>query len=205
MRKTLIIVFALVAGCSRVITPPVTVTAKKDLVGLRVQRLAVLPAGMALDAGPVAPRAAEIVTEILLDASAREPRWTLVDSDALSAALRSVPEGDRADSRAAAVASKVGADAALATTIKRFRERVGSDYGATEPASVTIEMILVSPRDRAVLWKADYAFTQEPLTYNLWNFWTVMRGGPRWLTAAELARIGVEEALLRLERSLASP
>lgn len=205
MRRLVAIVLLLAGGCSRMTSPPVTVTAHKDIARSQVRLLAVLPAWVSPDAGSVPSAAAETVTQILLHATARESRWTVVDPEALSAAMRSIPEGDRIDSRAAAVASKVGAEAALATTIKRFRERVGEDYGVAEPASVTIEMLLISAKDRAVLWKADYAFTQEPLAYNLWNVWIVFRGGPRWLTAAELARIGIEESVARLGRSLAVP
>jgi hypothetical protein len=75
---------------------------------------------------------------------------------------------------------------------------VGSDYGVSEAASVALELALVPRGGGEPVWRAEYSFTQEPLTYNLWNLWGVLRGGPRWLTAAELARIGVDEAVSRL-------
>lgn len=198
MKRFFSIALLLAAGCARVAVPPVRVNVSRELVQTRLHRLAVLPASVAPDAGPVPSGAADTVTEVVLHAVAREARWTVTDPESVSAALRSVSEGERTDVRAAVVATKVGSEAALATTVRRYRDRMGGAYGASEPASVAIEMILVSAKDRTVLWNADYAFTQEPLAYNLWNFWTVLRGGPRWLTAAELTRIGVEEAVERL-------
>ena len=49
-----------------------------------------------------------------------------------------------------------------------------------------------------ITWRADYTQTQEPLAYNLFKLWAVQRGGAKWLTADELAKIGVDEAVKEL-------
>ena len=63
---------------------------------------------------------------------------------------------------------------------------------------MSLQLLLVRAGRKDASWKADYTFTQEPLAYNLLNFWGVLRAGPKWLTAEDLARIGVDEAVNRL-------
>src|SRR5205814_731603 len=127
----------------------------------------------------------------------RQTAWTVVDPAKRRAALEKIPT-DSPEVRAGALASKVRADAALTATISTYRERVGSAYGVSEPASVSLQLLLVRDGRKDPSWKADYTFTQEPLAYNLWNFWGVLRAGPKWLTAEDLSRIAVDEAVNRL-------
>jgi hypothetical protein len=86
----------------------------------------------------------------------------------------------------------------VTATIATYRERVGSAFGATEAASVSLQVLLVPAGQKQASWRADYTQTQEPLAYNLFNFWAFQRGGARWLTVDELAKIGVDEAVKQL-------
>jgi hypothetical protein len=194
VRRASLALLLLVVGCSRAVTPPIKVTAKQDLGVLRT--LAVMPAvpapAMVGDAS-----APEVVTRLLYAAALREAAWSVVDAAKARAALAKIPAASP-EARAGTVAARVGADGALTATISTFRERVGSAYGVSEPASVSLQLLLVRARQQDAAWKADYSITQEPLAYNLWNLWGVLRGGPKWLTAEELAKIGVDEAVARL-------
>ncbi len=185
------------SGCTRAIIPPVSVQASREFFVASVRTLAVMPARPAPGVKDLAAKALDSVSEILIAAAARHGGWRLVDPDKVVAAAKG-SEAAVLPEAAIRVASGVGADAALTATVSRFRERVGGDYGASEASSVGLELLVVSVKEKGVVWKADYAITQEPLAYNLWNLWQVLRGGPRWLTAAELARIGIDEAVGRL-------
>ncbi|MEA2626161.1 MAG: hypothetical protein QOD06_2206 [Candidatus Binatota bacterium] len=213
----------LFCGCSRATTPPVNVQARADTaqVVARLRKVVVVPAefskhamrldeespenqategGTALPPGkiPAEPTAArKVVTELVVNAAARHGGWELVDAERVAPLLGRVGEQSLA-ARAGRAAALAGADAALAIYVDRFRERDGSDFGVRRPASVALALLLVPAGGTEPVWRADYAYTQEPLTYNLWNVWGVLRGGPKWLRAAEIARIGIDEAIARL-------
>jgi hypothetical protein len=191
------------AGCSRALTPPVAVSARRDLPAIRT--LAVMPVRPLPSTGAVIPaEAPAIVTRMIVEAASRETVWSVVDAEKTQAALGSIP-ADSLDNRAGALAASLGADATLAATIGFYRERVGSAYGVSEPASVSIQFVLVLAGEKQPAWKADYTVTQEPLAYNLWNLWGVVRGGPGWLATDDLARIGVDEVVRRLALAVGAP
>jgi len=197
----ILVLLLLAVGCSRAVTPPVKISAKQD-VGV-IRTLAVMPAiaSPTMVGDPAAP---EVVNKLVFAAASRQTKWSVVDPAKTRAALEKIP-ADSPEVRAGMLATKVRADAALTATISTFRERVGSAYGVSEPASVSLQLLLVRAGQNQASWKADYTFTQEPLAYNLWNFWGVLRAGPKWLTAEDLARIGVDEAVNRLATLGAQP
>jgi hypothetical protein len=111
----------------------------------------------------------------------------------------------RRSTRSRQTASRAArADGTLAATIAVYRERVGSAYGVTEPASVSIQFLLVPAGEKQPAWRADYTVTQEPLAYNLWSLWGVVRAGPKWLATDDLARIGIDEVVRRLAAAVGS-
>ncbi|MGH7819499.1 MAG: hypothetical protein ACREQ9_06990 [Candidatus Binatia bacterium] len=194
----LLLALLVAAACARATTPPVTVTASQGLGAKPIRTLAILPSALAAGGSEASSGARETVTELVAQAASREGPWRIVEPESVALLLRqsTPPRGQAA--RAAWVAEKLGADATLTAEVHRFRERVGSDYGASEPASVGLTLLLVAAGADAPMWQAEYSFTQLPLSYNLWNVWGVLRGGPKWLTAGELARIGIDEAVSRL-------
>ena len=195
MRRSTIAALLLVAlGCSRAITPPLTIKSVRDLGPVR--SLVVLPARASPTiAGDAAAQAPAAISQMLLDAAARERQWTLVSADRSE---QSKLAADSQEARAGEIAARLHADATVTATIATYRERVGSAYGVTEPASVSLQVLLVRAGEKQAVWRADYTQTQEPLAYNLLNLWGVTRDGPKWLAADDLARIGVDEAVRRL-------
>lgn len=197
MKRTLIAALVALAGCSRAVTPPLNVDSTASIA--RVRTIVVMPAVPdAEGARGVSAEATAAVSRMLSEAAARETGWRVVSGEA---ALAKLPAGKSPEDRAGALAKAVQADAAITATVVRYRERVGSAYGATEGASVSLRVLSVAAGATKSQWGAGYAITQQPLTYNLWNLWSVIRGGPRWLTANELARIGVDEAVGRFARA----
>jgi hypothetical protein len=199
MRRLLLLAAILTAGCSRAVTPPVAISAKASPAP--IHKLVVVPvSASATTAGNAAARAPAAVSDMLFAAASREGSWTVVDPDVVRTALGTIEGTTSIEMRAGEVAARLGADAALTATVAVYAERQGGDYGVSEPASVSIQLLAVRAGQKQPDWRADYTVTQEPLAYNLWNFWGVVQGGMRWLTVNELARIGVDEAVRQLAK-----
>ena len=192
--RILLIALLTLAACSRATTPPVTISQDPAIGSIPIQTVAVAPA---LAAGTeLAEGATKTVTELLMSAVTRAGVWRVIEPGA----ARSAAAENESDVSVGAgkLATAAKADAALVVQVSRFRERVGGDLGVSEPASVALRIFLVPAGRTEPVWRADYSFTQQPLAYNLWNFWQVQRGGVKWLTAEEIAKIGIDEAISRL-------
>jgi hypothetical protein len=104
--------------------------------------------------------------------------------------------------RAVALGKEVGADGVIFGHVFRFQKRVGTAFGATQPASVWFEIGLVAVSTGNVVWQGTFDQTQQPLTSNLLNWWMFWRGGPRWFSAGELAGLGVDRLFTDLTASV---
>lgn len=91
---------------------------------------------------------------------------------------------------AAAVATRLKADAALFGIVSVYQERVGSRLGADPPATVGFEVKVVAA-DGQVLWVGDYYERQRHMGEDFIGFFRAWG----FLTAAELAEYGVEKVL----------
>jgi hypothetical protein len=76
-------------------------------------------------------------------------------------------------------------DAFLKTNIIRYESRVGSDYGALEPARVSFTQTLVGASDSQSIWVARFSHTDRSATDNLLS--TATSG---WHLAHEVAQAG---------------
>lgn len=106
-----------------------------------------------------------------------------------------VPRAGDLLERARALGKAAQVDAVLFGSIWRFHERVGTQYGAREPAAVSLRLNLFDTRSGEVIWTGEFEETQEALTSNLLNAWMFWRAGPRWFSASELTRLGVERLI----------
>lgn len=146
--------------------------------------------------------AEQVVTAQIYGVLSSSSQWRFVPDLTASQALTKIPARGDLAARAQALGKAVGSDAVLCGTVSRFVERVGSEYGAREPAQVGLTLQLVSVSSGRTLWTGTFDQKQEPLSSNLLNWWQFWRGGPRWFTAQEFARLGVEHLLDDLSRRL---
>lgn len=169
-----------------------------------VELIAVLPLERAdnADTGRLPPRAEETVTAQVYAVLAESPRFRVVPDLTVLEELQKLDRNLELHERAVALGRAVKADAVLYGTVERFVERQGGPYGAKAPASVSFGLALVSTKSRKVLWQGRFDQTQQPLVANLLNWWMFWRGGPRWFSAEELARLGVERLMEDLGRRL---
>jgi hypothetical protein len=87
----------------------------------------------------------------------------------------------------------LSADGVVGGHVYRWQEREGTAYAASRPASVAFDVYLMSAGDGVILWKARFDKTQASLSENVFDFNTFFKAKGRWMTAAELAEIGLTE------------
>jgi len=168
-----------------------------------VNLIAVLPIERAEVSSPTSseeqprmePDAEKVVTAQIYAVLSASPKWRFVPDLTVSQSLGKLPPGGDLATRAIALGKAVGADAVLCGTLSRFVERVGTEYGARQPAAVAFTLQLVSVSSGKTLWTDSFDQQQQPLSENLLNWWQFWRGGPKWFTATEFARIGIERLL----------
>ena len=201
---TLALVATTVAGCTT--KQPDT----PEVAPASMQLLAVLPVESASAAagdaagGPVPSDAGMVVTAQLYRALAEQTEFRVVP-DLTVADVLETPDLRHAASlqaRAAALGKEVGADGVIFGRVLRFHKRVGTDFGASEPASVWFELGLVSVASGEVVWTGHFDQTQEPLSFNLFKWWMFWEAGPRWMSAAELTGLGVDRLFADMAASI---
>jgi hypothetical protein len=93
------------------------------------------------------------------------------------------------------IGETLSAEGVLGGHVYRWREREGTDYAASRPASVAFDLYLMSAGDGAILWKARFDKSQISLSENLLDIQTFVKAKGRWMTAGELAEIGLTEVV----------
>ena len=98
------------------------------------------------------------------------------------------------------IGKALSAEGVLGGHVYRWREREGADYAASRPASVAFDLYLMSVGDGAILWKARFDKTQVSLSENLLDIQTFLKAKGRWMTAGELANLGLTEIVETVPR-----
>lgn len=93
------------------------------------------------------------------------------------------------------IAAQQGCNAILETTLSRYSERVGGDYGVKQPAAVTFAYKLYEVGDGRVLCHGRFDEKQQSVMENILVLSKAKSRGLTWLTAEELARDGLQEKL----------
>ena len=87
---------------------------------------------------------------------------------------------------------ETGADYVLVGTVWRYRDRNRETSAYERAASVAFVVYLVSVPDGKRIWRGYYDESQGALTDDLANAPLFFKGGAKWLTGDEIARIGVK-------------
>lgn len=180
-----------------------------DLEARRIRRIAVLPP---VEQGVPRPRATapgepraperdpdEILARLLYPALSALPNWQIVSESEAREASQSITNASEA-ARVRQLGEAVYADAVLVGRMRRYRERVGDEWGAKSPASVSFVLDLVDVRRGDVIWSANYDETQKSLSENIFAIGNIGERGVRWLTADQLAQDGVKRAVGQLHQ-----
>jgi hypothetical protein len=174
MRRSILFILALLLALStRIANAP---AAESD----RIMVLPVKAKYLGMDKEVVA------FTELLQEYFSKQPRVVMLSEDQLQAVLGNAT-GNRQQLIKVA-GEQLNCQAALLITLERFRERLGDEYSATEPASLAFEYRLVGSGDGKLLCYGQFDETQEPLSENILAIGKAIKRGFKWITVAEMTR-----------------
>jgi hypothetical protein len=151
-------------------------------------------------AGPVPRNVAYVMTQALFERLSETGAYELAPPGKARGVMARIIDAD-AGARLEGtrmlqeVASSLQGDAVVAGTIYRWQDRQGADYGVERAASVAFSLYLVDSREGAVLWRGHFDKTQKALTENILDLSVFYRSGGKWLTAEQLAMIGLEQLI----------
>ncbi|WP_417915972.1 hypothetical protein [Candidatus Electronema sp. JC] len=165
---------------------------KEKLPDFRLSCAAVLPVAQAAEAGQQAlAEGAAVLNQQLRGYFGNRTDIRLISADEAGDA-----GGPRTSLAAAkAAAEKVGCNAILETTLHRYKERLGGEYTAKEPAAIGFSYRLLALPDGAALCRGRFDEEQEPLMNNLFKFRQSAENGFAWVTAERLLEQGLHERL----------
>lgn len=163
--------------------------------------IAVLPAGTSVDRDEtVAPqdareleKGADFISSIMTRELTGQAKVRLLNDSQVASLTPEVSGG--VPGMVAAIGKKVNCDAVLLTTVRRFKQREGTDYAVENPASANFQMTLLQARNGAVLWTADFRETQESLLDNILTYNKAQSRGFKWVTVEQLVEQGVKDRL----------
>ncbi len=185
--------------------PDVQVQAVRSIKQVRVRRIAVMPPidapapGSTVEEGASDSLTAELQAKMALDAG-----WQIVPESDVADAMQKMPPTNAADLRqnALELGRKTLADAVLYGEIETYKERVGSDYAASSPASVEFTLHLLDIKNGQVIWSAHFAKSQKSLSENVFDVVAFVQNSGRWVRAHEIAAEGVDQAIEDLHKKL---
>ena len=153
---------------------------------------------------PLAPGAAEAISAELYSQVAMAGGWDPIPAQDVDAALQKMPPTTFAnlDENALKLGHDVSADGVLYGTVERYKERVGADYAAASPASVSFSLKFVDLKSKQVVWTAKFAKSQAALSQNLFDLANFVQRSGRWVRAHEIAAEGAKEAVADLHGEL---
>ena len=159
--------------------------------------------GNVFTTGKVENGASNLLTEHLVaKLKAREGLEVITSEEArgdlstlLAGGGRELSEHDRA----LEAGRRMQTEGVIAGYVYRFSDRVGAKYSVESPASVTFDFDLIQVSDGRLLWSGAFDETQKPLFEDLFQLGTFLRRGGAWLTAAQLAQLGLDDILATLD------
>lgn len=179
--------------------------AVRSIKQITINRVAVMPVIENPVAGePLAAGGAEAVTAELYSQVALAGGWEAVTQMQVASAMQKMPPTTIAnlDENALKLGHEVSADGVIYGTLERYKERVGMDYSAASPASVTFSLKFVDLKSQQIVWTAKFAKSQAALSENIFDLANFVQRSARWVRAHEIAQEGVKEAVADLHGDL---
>ena len=93
--------------------------------------------------------------------------------------------------RARVIGDRLSCNAVLETTLRRYKDRVGGEYTAKNPASVAFDYRLIALPDGQILCRGSFDEVQKSVMENLYNFKSATERGFTWVTAEQLLKEGM--------------
>ncbi|MDR0339170.1 MAG: hypothetical protein LBH65_02710 [Desulfovibrio sp.] len=94
-----------------------------------------------------------------------------------------------------AIGRCMGVDLLVVPQLFEYRERDGGSFGAVTPARVVMDIYVIDVRNESLISRSRFDETQTALASNLLEANKFFKRGGQWITAADLAREGMEKAV----------
>ena len=89
--------------------------------------------------------------------------------------------------------AELQADIIVIGYVYRYTERVGYDFSAERPASVAFDIHMLNVKDGSTIWRGVFDKTQKSLMEDVFQASSFFKGGAKWLTASQLAKLGMDK------------
>jgi hypothetical protein len=152
--------------------------------------------GGVFSAEPVSEEIADELSKLLFEKLAKDSNYQWVPPREAAAAFSRLASSNPTFTDRdidMQIGKALSAEGLVGGQVYRWREREGTDYAASRPASVAFDLYLMSAGDGVILWKARFDKTQISLSENLFDIHTFLKAKGRWMTARELAEIGLAD------------
>lgn len=208
---------ALAAGCVRRTAPVSKAPASGDTPASAVafldKKFAVLPFAIpATDADLLAgylpaarhvPEVAPVHLDAALEQGLAGAKQQFVPTKMAASCAKSAPRGDEPGRLGTLrtyvnVGKCAGADYVVVPMVIDWRERDGSEIGATKPASVDFVLYLIDVRTGSMVRNFHFDETQQSLVSNILDAKKFVSRNGRWLSAMELAQEGLKKGIAEL-------
>lgn len=181
-------------GCSKGTT---NTNAPDPDSGFAVTCVAVLPAASYVNFDETIPAAekselengTQVMDRLLAKQFSSRSDVRLASDGQISGMDRNLPAQPLA--RARVIGDRLSCNAVLETTLRRYKDRVGGEYTAKDPASVAFDYRLIALPDGTVLCRGSFDEVQKSVMENLYNFKAATERGFTWVTAEQLMKEGI--------------
>jgi hypothetical protein len=157
--------------------------------------------GAVFMAGPVSDTIIFQMNDSLLNRLIKTDGYDLVSPNQVRGAVSRIISEDKYGLDDINVIKKIGkafnAHVVLAGHLYRWQERDGTEYSVKQPASVAFDLYLIESKTGDILWKGSFDKTQKSLMENLLDFSFFWKGKGKWMTASQLAELGLSEMIDR--------
>lgn len=163
--------------------------------------IAVLPARTSVDQDDTVvykeaqslEQGAAYATETMRGELKDNPKVRILSVNQVSALVPEISGG--VSGTVAALGQKLNCDGVLLTTVRRYKQREGTEYSADSPAAIDFFMVLRDSGSGNILWSADFREEQESFFNNIFSFSKMKSRGFKWITVEELMEYGIKERL----------
>jgi len=149
------------------------------------------------------PEVVVVHLDAALDADLAGSKQNIASGKMAAGCARTASRGDESGRLATMrywqnVGKCAGADFVVVPMVIDWRERDGSEMGATRAASVNLSLTLLDVRTGGVVKHYHFDETQQSLSTNILDAKKFVSRNGRWLSAMELAQEGLRQGLTEL-------
>jgi hypothetical protein len=163
--------------------------------------IAVLPAGTSVseeevidfDEAQSLEKGAAYATEVIRNELKDNPEVRVLSSNEVAFLVPEISGGQIGT--VIALGQKLNCDGVLLTTVRRYKQREGTEYAADSPASVNFSMVLRHSSNGNVLWSADFREKQQSFLSNIFSFTRAKERGFKWVSVEKLMEQGITKRL----------